>query len=424
MKKISMTLQIMIATALGILAGLLFGGVLQPIKFIGDIFLRLIQMSIVLLVLGQIVEAVGNLNPRELGKLGVKTVVVFFASSLLAAVWGIVMGVLFKPGSGVDITAISSDAANIEAGAMSSIQDTILSFFPGNIVQSMADNTIVHVIVFGILFGIALGYISTDEKNRKLLDMIIQFNKVIIKLVSIVMKMAPLGIFVIIATTIGQMGIQVVIPLAKYLGVYALGTLIFLVLWLLVVCAYCKVSLPRLARNMFDMSIMALATTSSAVTLPTALKDCQEKLGIGEKVSKLVMPLGMSLNSNGSAMHMAITIVAIAQMYNIGYGWDQLVYIAVLATLASLANAVVPGAGLVSLAIVVPTMGLPLESIALLAGVEWFVGMLRTILNVDSDAFTAMLVAKSEKQLDHLIFKGAHTYVESGSSTSGKGTNY
>lgn len=155
---------------------------------------------------------------------------------------------------------------------------------------------------------------------------------------------------------------------------------------------------------MWDMSLMALATTSSAVTFPTELKDTKEKLGVKDKVAQIVLSLGMSLNSNGSAMHMSITIITIAQIYGIKYDLQTYMYIVLLATLASLANAVVPGAALVSLAIVVPQMGLPVESIALFAGVDWFVGMLRTILNVDSDVFSSILVAHKNDGIDTKVF--------------------
>jgi Na+/H+-dicarboxylate symporter len=158
---------------------------------------------------------------------------------------------------------------------------------------------------------------------------------------------------------------------------------------------------------MIPMSIMSLATTSSAITLPLAIEDSQKRLGIGDRITKLVLPLGMSLNSNGSAMHMAITVITIAQIYGIEYASEKIIYIGIISALISLANAVVPGAGLVSLAIIIPQMGLPLESIALFAGVEWFVGMLRTILNVTSDVFTAVLVASSEDEIDYVIFNGA-----------------
>lgn len=159
---------------------------------------------------------------------------------------------------------------------------------------------------------------------------------------------------------------------------------------------------------MSRMSIIALATTSSAITLPTAIEDSEERLGIKREVSRLVLPLGMSLNSNGSAMFMSITIITVAQIYGVQYGLTNYVFIIFLATLASLANAVVPGGGLVSLSIVIPQMGLPIESIAIFAAVEWFTGMIRTILNVNSDVFSGLIVAKSVDAIDREKLNSTH----------------
>ena len=402
-KKMNMTTQIIIATILGVLVGVLFGERMTAINVIGNIFLRLIQMSIVLLVMGQIIEAVGNLNPKQLGRLGLKTVIVFMLSSLLAAFFGTLMGVFFQPGKGIDFSLITGNKVP-KLGAASSLQETILNFFPNNIIHSMAQGMIVQVIVFAVLFGLAISFVRLENPDNKLLQITIDFNSIVLKMISFIMKFAPIGIFFILASTVGKMGIKVLLPLGKYLAVYGLSTLLFLFIWIIVVALYCHVHPVRLIKNMMQMSMMALATTSSAITLPVELKDAQEKLGIKEKVAKLVLPLGMSLNSNGSAMHMAITLVTISQIYGYSHSAGGYFYIAVLSTLASLANAVVPGAGLVSLSIVIPQMGLPMQSIALFAGVDWFVGMLRTILNVDSDVFSALIVAKGEKAIDYAIF--------------------
>lgn len=401
--RMNITTQIILATILGVLFGGFFGKFMTSIDVFGNIFLRLIQMSIVLLVMGQIIEAVGGLNPRKLGKLGFKTVIVFITSSFLAALFGMGIGVLFKIGKGID-SALLSDNPLPEMGQASSLEETILNFFPTNIISSMAQGSIVQVIIFAIIFGLALSYVRLDDKENKIFQGTVQFNSVILKLVTLIMKIAPVGIFFIIASTIGNMGLQVLLPMAKYLLIYCLATFVFLFIWFLFVSIYCKVSIVKLIKNMAPMSIMALTTTSSAVTLPIALKDAKEKLGIGERITKLVLPLGMSLNSNGSAMHMAITLVTISQIAGISYSSGEYFYLVILATLASLANAVVPGAGLVSLSIVVPQLGLPIESIALFAGVEWFVGMLRTILNVDSDTLSAFIIAKSENEIDYKIF--------------------
>lgn len=403
-RKVNMTVQVMIAMVIGVIVGALSNGRVEGIKLLGDIFLRLIQMSIILLVMGQIIEAVGSLNPKELGRQGIKIVIIFLATSLLAASFGIVMAAIMKPGIGMDLGSLSN-GMKIEKSNMGSVSDTVLSFFSSNVIKSMADGAIVQVIVFAILFGIALSYARMEREDNKLIGIIVEFNEIILKMVSIIMRFAPIGIFALVASTVGKVGIKVILPLSKYLGVYGLATLLYLIVFFVFISIYCKINIIKLIKGMTQMSLVALATTSSAVTLPTEMKDAREKLGISEKVTKLVLPLGMTINSNGSAMHMALTVVTIAQIYNISYTGGQFVYIAALATMVSLANAVVPGAGLVSLTIIVPQMGLPIEVIAIFAGVEWFVGMLRTILNVDSDIFTALIVAKSENEIDYDVYK-------------------
>lgn len=214
------------------------------------------------------------------------------------------------------------------------------------------------------------------------------------KIIHLVMKFAPIGIFSMITVSVGKLGINILIPMMKYLIVFAVATIVFLVLWIIVVSVYCRKSIKFLLQGMKSISLVALASTSSAVTLPIAMEDSNKKLGIRKKVVDIVLPMGVSLNSNGSAMHMALTVVTISQLYSIEFDLFTILYLGILATFVSLANAVVPGAGLVSLAIIVPQLGLPIESIALFAGVEWFVGMLRTITNVNSDVFSALFVDK------------------------------
>lgn len=401
--KIGMTAIITLSMVLGLAFGLIVGKNFPIIETMGQIFLRLIQMSIILLVTGQIIEAIGGIKPSEVGKIGIKTVVIFAVSTVLASAFGVAIALIAKPGSNVSLESISSTTQVTQVQA-SSFVDTLLGFFPTNIVQAMTNGVIVQVIVFAILFGLALSSLNKGGISP-LYNLIQEFNKVIMRIIGMVMKTAPIGVFCLVASSIGKFGIKVIIPLAKYLGYYALGTLIFMILWIVVVSAYTRIPIIEVVKRMLRMSLVALATTSSAVTLPVEMEDAEQKLGIKKEVSRIVLPLGVSLNSNGAAMHMAITVVTIAQLYGIQYGFNNIVYIIILTAFASLANAVVPGAGLVSLSIVVPQMGLPLESIALFAGVEWFVGMLRTILNVDSDTFTSMLVAKSENKLDYDVYR-------------------
>lgn len=399
--KLSRTTKIVIAVFAGIAFGLLVPKIGGELEIVGQIFLKLMQMAIPALVLGQIIQAVGGIKLKELSNIGVAAIVVFGISSLLASAWGVMFALLFKPGTGVNIAIQQS--SDIQAQNIS-LKETILGFFSKNIFASLSEGNIIQIIIFAILFGIGLSVYR--EQNSKLIlgKVVEEFNEVIMTIINLIMYLAPVGIFALIASTISKLGYDIIFPLLKYLLVYGVGTLTFIALWAVVISLYCKVSPFKLLSNTREMSVMALATTSSAVTLPTAINESETKIGLSEKVANLVLSLGMSLNSNGSAMHMAITVVTISQLYSIDFNLSTLLYLIVLSTFVSLANAVVPGAGLVSLAIIVPQMGLPIESIAIFAGVEWFVGMLRTILNVNSDVFSALIVGKTFNEVDYTIF--------------------
>lgn len=409
MKKISFTAKMLIAMVLGIAIGLIFGPKIAALKFIGDIFLRLVQMCVVPLIMGQIIEAVGTPDPKEIGKVGVKTIAIFAVSSLLASIFGIVMGLVFKPGSGMVLSTTQELTVSVQN---SSFIETLVGFIPSNIFDAMAKGVIIQVIAFSLFFGLGLGLYPEKDKKAQFLDLLHTFNDIVMKVITIVMNLAPIGIGILLASTVGQMGKQVILPLAKYLLVFGLGTFIFMILWIVYTAAKVKVNIFKLISKLVTMSLLAIATTSSAVTLPTEMKDAREKIGISDRIANLVLPLGMPLNSNGAAMHMAITVITAAQIYGVTYGFGDYIYIAIMAALLSLANAVAPGADIVSLAMIIPQVGLPIESIAIFAGVGYFVGALRTILNVDSDVFTAMLVAKDENELDYDLFNKTSTKAE------------
>jgi len=411
-KKLGMTTQVLLAAILGVLAGAFFGDFVMPLRPIGDIFLRLLRMGIVILVLGHVIEAIGSIKPKEFGKLGAKIFFIFALTSLLGAAWGVLAGLIFRPGVGIDTAGLyalgGGGAFDIQAQAAdeltAGLAQTIVNFIPINIISSLASANIMQILVFGVLFGIAIALVSETQKDYRLIQMLSLFNKGVVKMITKVMIIAPIGVFALLATTIGGMGTQVILPLARFLMVYAGATLIFFVGWALFNCIYCRVSFVQLLKNISRISLVALATGSSAVTLPVAMQDTEQKLGVSKRLTSLVFPLGLTINSTGAAMHMALATMTVAQMYGITYEPTMLIYIIIFTTLASAANAVVPGAGIVSLIIVAQEMGFPMEVVPLFAGVEILIGMCRVILNVNGDVFTSMLVAKSEGEFDRSVF--------------------
>lgn len=399
-KKINMTNQIMIAMVLGIVVGLAVGPSIEPIKIFGDIFLNLIQMSVVVLVMGAVIEAVGDLDAKGLGKLGLKMAIWFMASTFLAAALGIILGYIIQPGTGVEAQL----SGTVVETSNSSLSEIILGFFPTNIIESMANANMIQVIVFAVLFGLSISLVSTKIDVSILKTGIKQFNVIILQIVKMIMVIAPLGIFSLLAWVTGTIGIAVIIPLIKFLAAMAIGTIVFLLLWIIITAAYVKVNPLALGKKLSNMTLVAFTTTSSAIALPTKMEDQETKLGISKRISRLVGPLGMALNSNGLALYLSLAAITLAQFYEVTFTLTDMLQIVVLSTLACLGTVVVPGGGLVALAIVIPSLGLPTESIALLAGIDWFSGMFRTVLNVDADATIAMILAYDENELDYSIF--------------------
>ncbi len=398
-KKLSMIKQILLAMIIGMIAGLLLGDRAASFKIVGDIFLRLIQMSVVILIMGAVIEAVGNLETKDLGKLGFKMLFWFMIFTVLAGVIGIGLASLLKPGLGVAIktSEVISQQPAQDLGKL------IVDFFPTNIIASMASGNMIQVIVFAVLFGVTLSSLRENNISNTILAWVKDLNVVIVNMISKIMVIAPFGIGALLAYTTGTIGISVILPLIKFLLIFGLGTIIHLTISIIFTALYCKTNPLSLARKLTNMTIMAFTTTSSAVTLPIKMKDSEEKLGVSKRISNLVNPLAMTLNSNGLAMFLTIACITVAQIYNIQMDLTTIIKVVTLSTLACLGTVVVPGGGLVALAIVIPSVGLPLEGIVLLSGIDWFSGMFRTVLNVDVDALIAMLIAKDAKELDYEI---------------------
>ena len=407
-KKLNMTNQIMIAMVAGMLVGLIVGPAIAPVKVLGDIFLRLIQMSVVVLIMGAVIEAVGSLDPKELGKLGGKIFAWFMGLTAIAAFVGIALGYIIKPGAGLNMDIGTTTVT----ATTQSITDMIVEFFPTNIIDSMAKANMIQAIIFSVLFGLSLSVIGKENKDNVVLNFIRAFNVAILNVVKMVMKFAPIGIFALLAWVTGTIGIQVIIPLAKFLGAMAIGSILYMIGVILFSAAYVKVSPVKLTQKLWKMTVVAFTTTSSAITLPTKMEDSEIKIGVSKRISRLVNPLGMALNSNGLSLYLSLACITLAQFYGIEMSIAELVKIVVLSTLACLGTVVVPGGGLVALATVLPAMGLPPESIALLAGIDWFSGMFRTVLNVDVDAIVSMIIAADEKELDYDIFNGKKVITE------------
>ena len=399
---ISLTTQILIATAGGIVFGSLVGEWASNLKFIGDIFIRLIQMSVVLLVMSAVASAVGGGDGQDVGKMGFHTFKWIIIFTVISAGLGVALSMLLQPGIGVEI-ASAADVANssVETG---SIQDTILGFVPTNIINSMAEGSMVPCIVFSLFFGVAMGAYAKESGNRNVIEWVQGINGVITNIIKIVMNVAPIGIFCLLANVAGTTGFKVIIPMLKFLLVLLIGDAIQFLLFGPFTEAVTKVNLFKLPKKFAKMSMMAVTTTSGAICLPTKMEDEVTKFGISRKVADFTGPITMSMNSCGAAQCYVAAIFFMAQSTGIQMTPYQMGMAILLSCLMCLGTISVPGGSVIVYTFLATSLGLPLESIAVLIGIDWFAGMFRTLMNVDVDVMIGLLVASKLGELDRDVY--------------------
>lgn len=399
---ISLTTQILIATAGGIVFGSLVGEWASNLKFIGDIFIRLIQMSVVLLVMSAVASAVGGGDGQDVGKMGFHTFKWIIIFTVISAGLGVALSMLLQPGIGVEI-ASAADVANssVETG---SIQDTILGFVPTNIINSMAEGSMVPCIVFSLFFGVAMGAYAKESGNRNVIEWVQGINGVITNIIKIVMNVAPIGIFCLLANVAGTTGFKVIIPMLKFLLVLLIGDAIQFLLFGPFTAAVTKVNLFKMPKKFAKMSMMAVTTTSGAICLPTKMEDEVTKFGINRKVADFTGPITMSMNSCGAAQCYVAAIFFMAQSTGIQMTPYQMGMAILLSCLMCLGTISVPGGSVIVYTFLATSLGLPLESIAVLIGIDWFAGMFRTLMNVDVDVMIGLLVASKLGELDRDVY--------------------
>ena len=399
---ISLTTQILIATAGGIVFGALVGEWASNLKFIGDIFIRLIQMSVVLLVMSAVASAVGGGDGQDVGKMGFHTFKWIIIFTVISAGLGVALSMLLQPGIGVEI-ASAADVANssVETG---SIQDTILGFVPTNIINSMAEGSMVSCIVFSLFFGVAMGAYAKESGNRNIIEWVQGINGVITNIIKIVMNVAPIGIFCLLANVAGTTGFKVIIPMLKFLLVLLIGDAIQFLLFGPFTAAVTKVNIFKMPKKFAKMSMMAVTTTSGAICLPTKMEDEVTKFGISRKVADFTGPITMSMNSCGAAQCYVAAIFFMAQSTGIQMTPYQMGMAILLSCLMCLGTISVPGGSVIVYTFLATSLGLPLESIAVLIGIDWFAGMFRTLMNVDVDVMIGLLVASKLGELDRDVY--------------------
>lgn len=392
-KKIPLIWRIAIGFVLGVVAGIVAGDKVQYVEPIGQIFLELLKMLIVPLVFSSLVVGAASIgDPRDLGRIGVKTIILYLGTTAVAIVIGLALGNLMQPGVGLPL---GEGAVAFTAPEAPSIGKVILGLFPSNPIKAAADGVMLQIIIFALFLGVSA--VLAGERGKPLIDFFDATAEAMYKMTGFVMKTAPYGVFALIAGTVSKYGVSVLAPFAKVIFAVYLGCIIHAAtIYSGLIVAFVKRSPMWFFKGIREPALTAFVTRSSAAALPSNMKATQENLGISEKVSSFVLPLGATINMDGTALYQGICALFVAQAYGLSLSVGAQLNIVLTATLASIGTAGVPGAGLIMLTLVLTAVGLPLEGAALVAGIDAILDMARTCINVVGDACVATVVAKTE----------------------------
>ncbi|PQE02102.1 dicarboxylate/amino acid:cation symporter [Mycobacterium sp. EPG1] len=402
-------LLIGVAAIAGIVFGLVVGDWAANVKFIGDMFIRLIQMSIVPLVMASVIVATGSMTGAGTGRIAVRTFSWMLGFSAVAAVlaWG--LSTLLRPGAGIVFDGgVDADLQDSAAEALG-WQDTLRNFVSTNIFDAMSTATMVPIIVFSLLFGIALRTQIAKTGDDRVLTFIDQIQQIVLTMIRLVMYVAPIGVFCLLAALAGDVGFSVVTTALKYLGTTLLGVLILFAAFVVVVTARTRLNPRLLPGKLAEQTAIAVTTTSSAVTFPTVLKSAIEKVGISQKVANFTLSIGLTMGSYGAVLNYMIVVMFLAQAGGIELSFGQIALGMGLAILLNMGTITVPGGFPVVAMFLATTLGLPFEAVGLLIAVDWFAGIFRTFLNVNGDTFVAMLVADADDEIDRDVYNGHKT---------------
>lgn len=402
---------------LGMFAGFVVGAFFYYTNFFSDqatlfvekyifvlgstIFINLLKMLIVPLIFFSLVSGISSLNNlSSLGKITSKTIALYLATTAIAVSLSLFIGTIFKPGSGY---SSSISVAPESLPQSQGVFETIVNIFPSNILEAMANNEMLAVVFFSILFGLALS--KTNHLTDNLSNSFEKLNTVFMQLVITVISFAPIGVFCLIGKFVIVDGLDVFQEAFKYV-VLLIAVLIIhaFVTYTVILKLFTTISIKRFFVKMKDVAIFAFSTSSSAATIPVTLKTVQDELGVNKNVASFVVPVGATINMDGTAIMQGMATVFIAQMSGIDLTLIQYVQVVLLAVVASIGAAAVPSAGTITLVLILQQFGLPLEAIGIILAVDRILDMLRTSVNVTGDAAVSCIVAESEGMLDKDIF--------------------
>lgn len=409
-RKISLPMQVIIALVIGVVVGLLLFGqdnVANYIKPFGDVFLNLIKMIIIPIVFCALALSISNLgDSKKIGSYGWKAILYFEIITTIAIGLGLIIGNLFKPGAGLDPDKLpKGDISKYQSSASAAEQstygnhfiDTIVNIVPTNIFEALTKGELLPIIFFAVFFG--LGLAAIGEKADPVKGFLNGTLEAVFWMINKILKLAPIGVFAFICTTVMTFGASALIPLLKLVLVVVFAMVFFIIVVLGIVARICGISIFSIIKILKDELLLAFSTSSSEAVLPVMMKK-MEKFGAPRDVTSFVIPIGYSFNLDGSALYQSIAALFVAQMYGIHLSISEQIILMVTLMVASKGMAGVPGVSIVVLLTTLGAMGLPAQGLALIIGVDRLLDMVRTCVNVIGNALSAVVISKWEKVYD------------------------
>lgn len=392
---LGLPMQMMYGLVLGVVVGTMvsseFGATyLQPL---GQLFIRLIRMVVVPLVVATLIAGSAGLgNASKIGKIAVKTILFFAVTTAIAVTIGLIVANIMEPGTGLTIS-VEGLKAKAAAAAAPALSKVLLDIVPINPIEAFAKGNMLQVIFFSIFFGFCLSLMG--ESVRMVTDFFQMVGDVMIRMTNYVMLYAPIGVFGLIAYTVTRHGLSVLLPLGKLILTAFIATVIFVVVTYLPIIKLIGMKISDYLKGAFEPWLIAFTTCSSAAALAVNL-EASRKMGASKAIASFAIPLGNTINMNGTSIYMGVTAVFAAEVFGIDLTLTQQFQIVLMGVLAAVGTAGVPGAGLIMTTLVFTEVGIPLEAVALIAGIDRILDMIRTSVNVLGDSLTALVVSKSE----------------------------
>lgn len=405
----NLTTKVLVGLILGLITGLIVfqlpSGVLKDtilingiFQLVGQVFLRGIMMLVVPLVFISLVNGASGMGDiKKLGRVGVKTVAFYLTTTAVAIIIALVLGYLLKPGVGLDMSAIQIVEPTISSKVP--LIQILYEMVPRNPIAAMADGNMLQIIVFALITGIGLSLLG--DKAEFLQNLFTSLNDLVMKLVEIVMLFAPIGVYGLISKTFATVGYAAIVPMLKYILTVYLGLIIHMFfVYGGLLKGLTNLSPIKFYKKFLPAMSVAFSTASSNATVPVSLELCEKELGISKNIASFTIPLGATINMDGTAIMQGIAVFFIAQVYGYELTLGMMLTVILTATLASIGTAGVPGAGTLMLSLVLQSIGLPLEGIGLIIGIDRLVDMGRTVTNITGDAVCTAVIAKQEGEID------------------------